>query len=185
MFDIFWLIMVFPIAWPFVAKWLSKASFTWAELAINGVAVLIISFVVMQAGSYSQLSDTEIWSGQVTEKKMQQESCPWGWVRTTDSFCTEYRTRQVKTGETCRTDSNGRRSCTPDYTTEYNYDYDWERKWWVKTDVGRTFQIRRVDSQGRNEPPRWTEVSAGDPVAREMTYVNPATRSTMWKTCDV
>lgn len=170
--DIFWLIMLFPIAWPFIAKHFFKANFTWAEMSINIIAVVLISGVIWKAGSYSQIADTEIWSGQVTKKEMEQQSCPWGWTSFKDGFCTEYRTREVKVGESCSTDSKGNRSCTPIYETEYNYDFPWERKWWVETDLKHTFQIRRIDRQGAKEPPRWTQVSTGDPVAREMPYVN-------------
>lgn len=170
--DIFWLIMLFPILWPFFAKWKWDTSFTYAEMLINMLVVVALAGSLWLLGHYSQLADTEIQSSEVVKKQMEQQQCPSGWVSYPDNFCTEYDTRQVKTGETCTTDSKGNRSCTPTYSTEYNYDYDWERKWWVFTRAQWTYQIRRIDLQGAKEPARWTSVTVGDPVARTMPYNN-------------
>lgn len=172
MFDIFWIIVVIPLMIPFFAKliWQSKISFL--ELGVQVGLAILVSVLLWNMGKYNQISDVEIWNGEVVEKFPRKESCPIGWVAYSDGFCRHYITRQVEVGETCSTDSKGRRICTPIYQTQYNYTYSWEQNWYVKGNIDKTWEISRVDRRGADEPERWTEVQIGDPVSKTNTYEN-------------
>jgi hypothetical protein len=127
------------------------------------------------------MSDTETWNGKVTSKKMRQEKCNYpGWYDYSDSFCTNENTREVYTHSTYETvyctDSKGNSyACGEDeikhYKTQYSYDYPWERKWMVYTNL-RTDQVSRIDRQGVNEPPQWTKIQINDPVSITKSYTN-------------
>jgi len=145
---------------------------TWKEALLQGGITVLVITLVFGAGSYSATHDVKYVNGAVTSKKIKQQSCPWGWNDYTDGFCTEYRTRSVPDGKTCTTDSKGRRSCRTKYKTQYNYIYPWERKYYVFSDIDRTFTISRVDPQGANTPSRYDEAQKGDPVAATVNYTN-------------
>ena len=160
------------LVWIGIAKIFLHMNFSWGEVAIQvGVTALVI-LGIFAAGSVSQTSDTKLVNGVVTELNPKRENCPMGWVKSQDGFCTEYRTRSVKVGESCSTNSNGTRTCTPIYDTEYNYDYSWEQRYFVETDINSGYEIRRVDSQGVQEPPRFSEIEIGDPVTTSVNYTN-------------
>lgn len=160
-----------------IAKLVMHVSFTWKEIAVQAVFTSLVIGGLFLAGSYSQTYDVKFVNGVVSELEPRQRSCPSGWVRYTDSHCTEYRTRSVKVGQTCTTDSNGRRSCVDNYVTEYNYYYDWERRYFVHADYSPNssntqYEIARVDSQGVNTPPRFAAVKIGDPVTKQEGFTN-------------
>jgi hypothetical protein len=131
--------------------------------------------MLFMAGGYSQTYDVKFVNGEVVELEPRKESCPSGWVRFRDNHCTEYRTRQVKTGETCSGTGNNR-VCTPTYTTEYNYDFDWERRYFVHADYAphtdETYEIPRIDRQGVNTPPAFAAVNIGDPTTSQRSFTN-------------
>lgn len=161
-----------PLAiWLIVAKYYFDYHFTWPELGIQSAVTSIVIILVFVIGNAQQTSDYEFRNGYVTETKPVTQNCPWGWRSTTDSFCTEYRTRVVKTGESCSTNSNGVRTCTPIYDTEYNYIYDWERRYFVETTLGQR-EVPRVDRQGVNTPERFSQISVNDPVAGHVQVTN-------------
>ena len=155
-----------------IAKIYLHYSITWREFAIQAGGTLMVIFALFQAAGYSMTYDTKLVNGVVTELRPRQESCPVGWQDFTDDFCTEYTTRTVKRGETCTTNSNGVRTCTPIYDTEYRYIYPWERRYFVDSDVPETFEIDRVDRQGVNTPPRFSQIELGEPVTVSQTYTN-------------
>src|SRR5690606_13703840 len=95
------------------------------EVVTQALLAVILSLVMWNVFRYADTWDREVWNGEISATIPETRNCQTGWRRSKDSFCTEYRTRQVKVGETCRTDSDGRRSCTDDYDTEYKYDYPW------------------------------------------------------------
>jgi len=68
----------------------------------------------------------------------------------------------------CQTIGSGKNATTVCQTCyEHSYDIDWV----VNTTVG-DIDIDTIDSQGLREPPRWTKVKIGEPVARKHQYVN-------------
>jgi len=165
-------LFLIPLAvWLIVAKTIFKHEFTMQEMGIQGgitaVALIALSF----AGYHSQTRDYMIVNGVVTQLDPRRESCPIGWQDFTDNFCTEYYNRTVQRGETCTTNSEGRRTCTPNYVTQYNYIYPWEQRYFVRSTL-RSFEIDRVDRQGRNTPPRFAQVNVGDPVSDLVAYTN-------------
>ena len=107
---------------------------------------------------YSSMYDTEVWNGQVTGKSREVEICS-GEM----SSCKHY-TLHTK----CHTNSKGKQSCK----TYRVYDYPYEVDWFVKTNVGKTFEIERVNRQGTKEPPRYSQVQIGDFAAAKHNYIN-------------
>ena len=154
-----------------VTKLYFKWEYTWKEFAAQASGTLVILILVFFAGSYGQTHDTQLINGVVTKTDAQQQSCPRGWRSTHDNFCTEYRTRRVYSHTTC-TGTGSDRKCTRHYDTEYKYIYDWERKYFIDSDIPKRFEILRVDRQGATTPPRFASVKIGDPVVGSYSYTN-------------
>lgn len=167
------LLFVIPVlVWVVVAKLVWHHHFSAKELIVQTIPTIIVIALIFSLSGMYQTYDTKIVNGSVTELNPKKESCPIGWVSYTDNHCTEYLTRTIKVGETCTTDSEGRRSCTPIYKTEYNYIYPWERRYFVYSDIDKTFEITRVDRQGNTFPPRFQEINIGDPVSKTERFTN-------------
>lgn len=165
------LLLFLPLFVPIVAKKWFKSTFPlWSMFLTSGITSLVVLGIFF-AGTHSKSSDVEIWNGYVVKKIMKQQDCPSGWRTYRDEFCSEYKTREVYSHTSCTTDSEGNTSCTDYYDTEYKYEFDWERRWYVNTSLGQ-FQINRVDNQGAVEPPRYQSVQLNDPVSQEHTFVN-------------
>lgn len=143
-------------------------------LVIAGGVTLVTSLVMLlikQAASW----DTQILNGYVTDKKAIKKECPRGWKDYRDSFCTNYTTREVVdwVEEVCSRNDKGVESChdVTHYKTQYNYDFEWEKKYYVYTTL-KNFEIDRIDHQGAKEPPRFTVVEINEPVAVKDSYQN-------------
>lgn len=164
--------LVPTLAWIAFQKLYFHHKFTWAEIGIQaGLSAMVLTGLFV-AGNASQVYDEKFVSGVVTELNARQEDCPSGWRDYTDNFCTEYRTRRVPDGKTCTTDSKGVRTCVTKYKTQYNYIYDWERRYFVNSDIPSDYEISRVDRQGVNTPPRFAEIEVGDPATALVSYTN-------------
>lgn len=140
-------ILLFPLAYPLIAKRIFHTTINWKEMVANIAIVTVAVIAVWQLGIYGKMSDVEIWNGQVTGKEMDRVSCSHSYQ------CN------------CTTDSKGNTSCSTCY--EHFADYNWV----VHSTAGR-FTINRIDRQGKREPPRWSAVQKGQPVAREHSYDN-------------
>jgi hypothetical protein len=160
------------LMWIAFSKLYFKNEFTYKEMISQGVVSLAVIFGVFSLGSHYQTYDTKLVNGVVTELNPRRENCKTGWSDFKDGFCTEYRTRQVPNGQTCTTNSNGVRICTTNYKTQYNYIYSWERRYFVETDINEGYEIKRIDRQGKEFPPRFTEIKIGDPVTDSISYTN-------------
>lgn len=164
------------LVWIAILKIFFPDTLSWEEVGVQaGVTTLVIAGLFFAAG-HSQTADNLIANGIVTKLEPRQQSCPRGWRNSRDSHCTEYRTRSRKVGESCST-INGTRTCTPIYTTDYKYIYDWERRYFVFADYEAPFndqryEVARVDRQGVNTPPRFAETEIGDPTAMSVGYTN-------------
>ncbi len=145
------LLLLFPLIWPLVAKRIWPRTISWREMGINIVGVVFLVLLVVQAGRYGKMSDTEIWNGEVVSKSRD-------WVS-----CTHSRSCNCK--EICPKSGSCYESCD----TCYDHPNDWD--WNVYTTAGN-FEVRRIDRQGRQEPPRWSKVYEGEPVSREHGFVN-------------
>lgn len=147
-------------------------SYTWKEFALQLIPTFFVLIALFTLAGSLQTSDSKIVNGVVTKVESIQKNCQSGWRRTQDGHCTEHRTRSVKIGESCTTSSKGMRSCTPIYATEYKYIYPWERRYYVFTDIPNTYEIKRIDRQGQQVPPRFTEIELEDPVSITANYKN-------------
>lgn len=160
---------------PFAFKLKFKRQVTFLEWGACTVGAIVISMGVYKLGSFGALQDTEVWNGQVTSLKTVKKDCKYpGWHDYSDSFCTNENTRQVYSHTEyyeCGTTENPK-TCSRDvYDTEYSYDYPWEKKYYVNTTF-RQFNISRIDRQGANVPPRYTQTKVGDPVSITNSYTN-------------
>lgn len=158
------------VAWILIAKLLFKHEFTIEEMgiqvAITGIILALLSF----AGYSSMTDDVMMVNGVVTKLDPRKESCNMYWSDWPDSFCTNQDTRKVRDGQTCTT-VNNKRTCTPKYKTQYRSVYPWERRYFVKSTIS-SYEIRRVDAQGANTPPRFSEIKLNDPVTEMVPYTN-------------
>lgn len=166
------LIAFSPIALAIASKVIWHNEITWGELAIMAILPMIFIVILYHQFRFNNATDNELWNGQIVEKVQRKENCPWGWKTYRDDFCTNYRTRQVYDGEDC-TGFGKDRVCTSKYHTEYKYDYDWEQRYFIKTDIkDHTFEVDRVDYQGVSQPPIWRGFHVGDPASLPNTYMN-------------
>ena len=163
------------IIWLLVMKFLFDIDFTWSELVAQfGVTFFIVLVVVFLSYS-NQTADDMFVNGEITKLEPIKKNCNTRWSRSKDSFCTKYKTRQVYDGQTCTT-VNKSRVCTPRYHTEYKSIYSWERRYFVMASYmnypDKRYEIRRVDRQGVETPPRFAELTVGDPTTMKVNYVN-------------
>lgn len=165
------LLFIIPlIAWIFIAKLIFKHEFTFTEMAAQ-VGITSIVLAILSFAGYSSLTyDEMIVNGVVTKLNPRQESCNMYWSDYQDNFCTNQYTRTVRDGETCTT-VNNKRSCTPKYKTQYRSVYPWERRYFVESTVSN-YEISRIDNQGANTPPRFSEIKLNDPVSTTVGYTN-------------
>lgn len=159
------------IALILIGKLIFKHEFSTREMLIQGGITAVVLALFTIVGYQSQVSDTKIVNGVVTDLNAETRNCDQYWSDFPDSFCTNQHTRSVKSGETCTTDSKGKRSCTPTYKTQYRSVYPWETRYFVETSLS-DHEITREDQQGAIIPKRFAEISVGDPVSEEQSYTN-------------
>jgi hypothetical protein len=114
-------------------------------LSVIGPLVVVIGY---SAVLIHNRVDTEVWNGEVTKKVREEVACEHSYT------CN------------CTTDKDGRQTCQTCY--EHDHDVDWK----LENTAGDDIEIRRVDRQGVDEPPRWTAVQIGDPVSQLHHFVN-------------
>ena len=158
-----------------VAKLLWPHELSPKEMLIQMPLTVLVFIGIFVAGDLVTTGDTKLVNGEVTRLEDRRRMCPVGWVTFPDSHCTNYITRQVKTGtKTCYTTGTGSsktRHCTDDTRTEYNYIYSWETRYFVDSTV-KNFEISRVDPQGARVPERFSQAYVGEPVTVEQFYKN-------------
>jgi hypothetical protein len=169
-FEVF-LFIIPVLVWIMACKLLFSYEFTWPEVAVQGIATSLVLVAIFAIGSSMQTSDVMFVNGSVERLDVRQKSCQSGWERSRDNHCTNYRTRQVKTGRSCSTNSDGKKTCHNTYATEYKYIYNWERRYYVYADITK-FEVNRVDSQGVKTPPQFAEINVGTPVAAQKSFTN-------------
>lgn len=151
-----YLLMLFipPILVVLLTKMYCGNTITLGEVIVQFTAPLVLVAIVWNVSMYSILADTEILSGQVTDKSSVQVSCSHSY----DCHC-----------KTVTSGSGKNRTTRTKCDTCHEHAHDWN--WVVTTSVG-DFTVDRIDRQGYNEPPRWSSVYKGQPAAREHDYVN-------------
>lgn len=117
------------------------------QLLIVGIAVACIY--------HRNISDTELWHGRVAEKKKETVSCRHGYPCNCHEICSG---------------SGKDRSC---YThCDTCYEHTWDYDWMVYTTNRESIEIDKIDSQGVQEPPRWTQVKIQEPTAVTHSCIN-------------
>lgn len=139
-------------------KWYFRETICPREMMAQ-TAIAIVMAAVAMGISYMSLHqsvyETNLVHGEVTGKWMQEVSCSHSYsCPPCHQECTTY---TVGSGKSKSTRRSCRQVCSTCY--DHNQDYDWR----VATSFG-TYEIDRIDRQGKNEPPRWTSVKNGDPV---------------------
>ncbi len=117
-----------------------------AVIALIGMAILLV---------HCNVWHTEIINGNIIDKKSIKVHCRHSY----DCNCYT----------TCSTDKNGIH-CTEHCSTCYRHNFDID--WMVYDNLGNSWRIDKVDSQGLQEPERWTKVEIGDPTADTHVYKN-------------
>lgn len=148
-------LLIFPLAWPFVAKLIWGHELTVREIGINVAIGVVVVTVGWFGGRAAMTSDFEVHNGEVLRKEIQPVSCE-------HSYSCNCR-------EDCSTDSTGRRSCSTTCDTCYEHLRDFDHV--LVTNVGDV-EIDRVDRQGVSVPPRYESARIGDPVALRKHFVN-------------
>jgi hypothetical protein len=151
---LFYMCLVLAGCWPLVARMIYPDKFTWTEITLQISAAAVIAFAGWQVGLYAKAAAVELLNGEVISKYEDQVSC-------THSYSCNC--KEICTGE------GKDRTCSTSCDTCYQHPFDID--WVVDTNVG-DFKIDRIDAQGWWEPPRWTKVQKGQPVAREHVYMN-------------
>jgi hypothetical protein len=154
------LLLLFPLIWPFVAKRIWNAEITWTELGLNIVIIAALSAGTYQLGKWGQTQDTEIWNGAVVKKEMDDGH----YVRSYDCNCYE----------SC-SGSGDNRSCTTVCQTCYEDHYT--RSYDGYTTVGNfTFDYIDTTSRSRRNsfppPQSYKNCKPGEPASIEHSYTN-------------
>ena len=145
---------IIPVIWPFVARLLWPKLIDWKEVGLILGAVVILNTTVLMINVSSQTSDIEIWNGEVTSKQQVRVSCRHSYE------CNCYTTRSGAGADATTTEH-----CD----TCYDHRNDWN---WVVYSTAGDFTIARVDRRGATTPPRWSQITVNEPVAREHVYTN-------------
>lgn len=127
---------------------------TLQEVAIGVVIQAIVIGALYYGGIYSRAHDVQILNGSVLSKSQEIVSCSHSYECNCHESCSG-----SGSNKTCST------TCSTCY--EHTHDYDWD----VQSSVG-DITIDRIDRQGTDEPPRWTEVQIGEPFSKEDSYFN-------------
>ena len=130
--------------------WYYSKKIDMIELGVSLGAALILTWVTVALGRYSQVVDYEIVTGAVTSKTRDVVHCR-------HSYPCRCRIAKVGASSTTRCDT----------CYEHAYDVDWN----VRSNVGAV-TIDGVSRQGLVEPPRWTKAVIGEPFSTWTTYTN-------------
>jgi len=154
------ILLLFPLAWPFVAKRIWHTTINWTEMTIQIVGVCALVAITWQLGIYGQTTDTEIWNGQITSKKVNDGH----YTRSYDCNCTSYSCGTSQSPRTCT-------RCQTCYEDHYTRSYD------GYSSVGN-FTFDSIDSTSRlrrnsfGPPVSYSRCEVGEPAAREHSYTN-------------
>lgn len=153
------ILLLFPLAWPFLAKRIWNTTINWQEMVLQIFIVTIITTGVWQAGKYGQTEDTEIWNGQITAKSRDHGQ----YTESYDCNC-----------HTTCSGSGNNRSCSEECDTCYREHYT--VTWAAKSTIGSiTFEhLDRTSTSvyATPDPATYTNCKVGEPAAGERTYTN-------------
>ena len=132
-----------------------KHKVTWQEFLTQSAIVIVLSVSSMAVTKCSNTADVELWGGKIAKKVRDKVSC-------SHSYQCNCRTQCSGSGKN--------RSCWTvcDTCYEHSYDVDWD----LYTTNREYINIRRIDRQGLQEPPRWTKAQIGDPTMVAHGFTN-------------
>lgn len=149
---VFLTLLIVPTLVALVSFLFFHRKITLQEFAIQMGAQIVVAGICAGIMLSVDTWDREVWNGVITAKKQVEVSCEHSYR----CFCFT----------TC--DSEGH--CTETCQTCYEHSNDWD--WRAYTSNGETFEIRRIDSRGSKEPPRWTAIEIGEPTSTAHSYTN-------------
>jgi len=151
----FLLLMIFPILIALATLLVFKGKILFWEFAAQVGVVALFVGIGLGIAYNSRTSDTEVWNGQVTEKKRNEVSCRHSYSCNCHTTCSG---------------SGSNRSCTEHCDTcyEHRYDVDWD----VYASTGESTSIDTIDRQGLGMPPRWGSAYLGEPWASQHEFTN-------------
>lgn len=154
-----WLLLLFPLVWPFIAKRIWDAKITWSELALSVVVVSILTTGTHQLGKYGQTIDYEIWNGVITSKNRDHGT----YEQAYDCNCVE----------SCSGSGNSR-SCSTTCQTCYETHYTVT---WTANSTAGNMTFDHKDSTWRSvyaspDPTVYKKCEKGQPASRTHKYTN-------------
>lgn len=146
------LLLLFPIFWPFFARKIWKNRITMDEMMANIGLVMLVVMVCWFAGRYSSVFDTEVLNTRVVEK-----------TREHGTYLRSYSCN-------CRTDSKGNRTCSTCYERHYTVT------WFIDTFFGPV-TLDHVDRTTRAvysypNPQIYKDCKIGDPASITRSFTN-------------
>lgn len=149
------ILLAITIIWPFIAKHIFGHELDWVEFFVN----LAIGVVIVTLGYYFsiqyQTTDTEILNAKLISKAPERVHCEHAYPCNFRRHCSG---------------SGKHRSCytTSDICFRHTYDISW----YLNSDIGRHVEVDRIDSQGLEEPPRFTSAQMGESMAIRNNFDN-------------
>ncbi len=145
-----WLLL-FPAFWPVVAWLWLRDTICWREMLLNIVIILVTVSGVWYAGKYHNMSDTEIWNGEITRKH-----------RDHGSYVVSYPCNCRSTGKTT--------TCSTCHQTHYTVDWD------AESTAGH-IDLDHADWTSAAvyllpDPPQYKNCQPGQPASVEHDYTN-------------
>lgn len=153
------ILLLFPLAWPFIAKRIWHTTINWTEMAVQILVVTLVTSGVWAAGKYGQTQDTEIWNGYVVSKDRDHGH----YLRSYSCNC-----RQSCSG------SGSNRSCYE--TCDTCYEDRYTVTWSANTTVGG-ITFSHLDRSSRSvynepDPASYTRCVVGEPASLPKRYTN-------------
>lgn len=153
------ILLLFPLAWPFIAKRIWHSTINWTEMTVQIVLVSAITTGVWHLGKYGQTRDVEIWNGYITSKDRDHGH----YLRPYECNCYE----------SC-SGTGSSRTCTRHCSTCYEDRYT--VTWSAESTVGY-IQFEHLDSgfmsvYNTPDPAVYKRCKIGEPASREHAYTN-------------
>jgi hypothetical protein len=150
---VFLVLLLIPVLIGLVA-WKISTKITTKEFLLQFGVQFMVAAISAVTVYYQDVADVEFLNGRLVKKEQDRVSCSHSY---SCPPCTQ----------TC--DKDGK-NCTETCSTCYDHDYDYN--WNLYGSTGNVWTVPRIDRQGLNEPPRWTQAQVGDPTAETHSYTN-------------
>jgi hypothetical protein len=157
--ETFYLLLLIPIIWAFVAKRLLHTTISWREMGLQVLASSAIVAGVFFTGKYSQTHDVEIWNGQIESKHRDHGH----YIESYECNCYES-CSGTGANRTCH------RVCQTCYRDHYTV------KWYLNTTIGE-IGLQYLDRTSRSvyntpDPAQYTAAYVSEPCSREFSFTN-------------